>query len=274
MNALNRLQLAFAEDLWGSDLKHLQGLVPDGRLAASRLLQVYRNNFRTSLSEALEAVYPVMQRLVGPDFFCYLADRYLRNHPPVHGDLAQFGGRMAAFVEGFQPAASLPYLADIARLEWACHEVFHAPGNVPVDLDALSRMPADDLPGLRFRLGPACRLVASDFPVYHIWQSNQAEVDEPAAIDLDSGSETVLVVRPQWRVRLWALQPPAARLLTLLGQGQSLDEAVDQVLMLDRTFDLQPLLSRYLAAGVLVPLHDLTQSSLNTHPDPVLPAGA
>ncbi|MFC6672832.1 hypothetical protein [Marinobacterium aestuariivivens] len=114
---------------------------------------------------------------------------------------------MAAFVAGFQPAASLPYLADIARLEWACHEVFHAPGNAAVALDALSRMPADDLPGLRFHLGPACRLLASDFPVYRIWQANQAEVDEPATIDLDRGGETVLVLRPQWAVQLWALHP-------------------------------------------------------------------
>ncbi|NVK42563.1 MAG: putative DNA-binding domain-containing protein [Oceanospirillaceae bacterium] len=260
MNALNRLQRAFAEDLWGSDLKHLHGLIPDGRLPAARLLQVYRNNFRISLTEALEAVYPVMQRLVGADFFRYLADRYLRNHPPTHGDLAQFGDRMAVFVASFQPAASLPYLADIARLEWACHEVFHAPGNTPVGLDVLTRMPAADLPGLRFRLGPACHLVASDFPVHCIWQNNQAEVDEPEVVDLNRGGETVLVLRPCWTVQLWALQPAAGRLLTSLCRGEPLGEAVDQALMLDRTLDLQSLLSRYLAAGVLIPRCDSPHS--------------
>ncbi|GGO85749.1 DUF2063 domain-containing protein [Marinobacterium nitratireducens] len=274
MSALNRLQRAFAEDLWGSDLKHLQGLIPDGRLPAVRLLQVYRNNFRISLTEALEAVYPVMQRLVGEDFFRYLIDRYLRNHPPTCGDLTQFGDRMAAFVAGFQPAAGLPYLADIARLEWACHEVFHAPDDATVDLDALSQMPAEDLAGLRFHLGAACRLLMSDFPVYRIWQSNQAGGDEPTTIDLDRGGETVLVLRPQWTVQLWALQAPAGRLLASLCRGEPLGEAVDQALMLDGTFDLQSLLSRYLAGGVLIPQFDSIPSSIPRHLHPAVPEGA
>ncbi|MFC6672833.1 DNA-binding domain-containing protein [Marinobacterium aestuariivivens] len=107
MSALNRLQRAFAEDLWGSDLKHLQGLIPDGRLPAARLLQVYRNNFRISLTEALEAVYPVMQRLVGADFFatwstgtCATIPRLRRPHSVRRPD----GGLCCRFPASGQPA--------------------------------------------------------------------------------------------------------------------------------------------------------------------------
>ncbi|UTW11877.1 HvfC/BufC N-terminal domain-containing protein [Marinobacterium rhizophilum] len=254
MSALNRLQRAFAEDLWGTELRHLQGLVLDGRLPAARLLQIYRNNFSISLEEALAADYPVLKRLVGTEFFQFLADHYLRAHPSRCGDLLQFGDRMPAFIAGFKPAAGLAYLSDVARLEWACHEVVHAPDNETVDIQTLALMSSGKLAQLHFRLGPACRLVDSIFPIYHIWQCNQAEIEDPQAIHLNSGAETVLVIRPQLRVQLWSLQPGASLLLQQLAQGAPLGHAVEQVLAGDPTFDLQPLVSHYLAAGVLVPL--------------------
>ncbi len=274
MNALNRLQRAFAEDLWGGELRHLQGLILDGRLPAARLLQIYRNNFSISLEDALAADYPVLKRLVGTEFFQFLADRYLRAHPSRCGDLLQFGHRMPEFIVGFKPAAGLPYLSDVARLEWACHEVVHAPDNETIDIQTLAPLSPGELVQLRFRLGPACRLVDSIFPIYHIWQTNQAEVEDPATVRLDSGAETVLVLRPQLRVQLWSLQPCATLLLQQLAQGAPLGQAVDQVLATDQTFDLQPLLSHYLAVGVLVPLTETAGPSLNSNTDRPSPEGA
>lgn len=252
MSALNKLQQAFAEDLWGNDLQHLQGLILDGRLPAGRLLQVYRNNFRTSLTEALIAIYPVLEQLVGNPFFAFLADRYLRAHPSRSGNLHRFGAQMAEFISRFQPASTLPYLSDVARLEWAYHTVFHAPAADPFVPRMLQSVTPEQYPQLHFNLGPACRRVDSPYPILRIWQVNQPDYPHAPHVALDRGGESVLVVRPQLQVELRRLDLQEACFLQALDQGLNLGDAVDRVLRQAPTFDLQSVLAKHLSSGALV----------------------
>ena len=122
---LRELQQAFAAAVLDNQpavLAHVR----DGIFPAARHVQVYRNNTFANLTDALAACYPVVRRLVGAGFFDYAADAYIRHHPPASGNLHDFGAELADFIAAFPPAQSLAYLPEVARLEWAWQQSYHA----------------------------------------------------------------------------------------------------------------------------------------------------
>ena len=141
MPGLRELQLGFAaavlDDAGDGFARHIRA----AGLTGARRLQIYRNNVALNLTGALEAAYPVVRRLVGEEFFRYAAARYIARHPSRSGDLHEFGESFPAFLETFGPVAGLVYLPDVARLEWAIHQVFHAASHPPLDA---SPQPAPD----------------------------------------------------------------------------------------------------------------------------------
>src|SRR5512134_2655165 len=137
-------------------------MVPGARLA------IYRNNVVHNYCEALRAVFPVVERLVGEEFFGHAARRYALACPSRSGDIQAFGESFPEFLAALPGAAGLPYLRDTARLEWLVHEAFHAAEHPGVDLELLAGVPAERYPELRFALHPSCRLLASPYPVHRI----------------------------------------------------------------------------------------------------------
>lgn len=251
MPSLREVQQAFAAALLGDDLAVLAH-VRAGRFAPARHLSVYRNNVHTTLSEALGDIHPVVRRLVGDEFLRHAAEQYLRSHPPVSGNLHNFGDRFAAFLATFPPAANLVYLADVARLEWAWHEAFHAPEAPALSLDALARVPPADYPRLRFRLHPSARLVASPYPVLRIWQVNQPDHEGEPIVDLAEGGCRVLVIRRDDTVELEGLTEPESVLLASLAEGRTLEATTAAVVACAPDVDLSGLLRRYVASEVIV----------------------
>jgi hypothetical protein len=252
MKALHRLQKGFAADLWGDDAHRMQGLILDDQLSAERRFNVYRNNFQSSLIDALAATYPVVKQLVGSEFFGFMADRYIRANPSRSGNLHNLGYALADFLSGFRAVSELPYLADVARVEWACHAVFHASAAAPFEPTALDQANVTTYPQLRFNLGPACRMLSSPYPIFRIWKVNQDGYTGDQNVELDDGPESVLAVRPELDVELWQLDPAEAALLGSLASGKCLDEAVQASLKHSRDFNLQVVLAKYFASGVLV----------------------
>jgi len=182
-----------------------------GRIGSGERLAIYRRNLHANWRSALADTHPVVERLVGPAFFGEAARRYALAHPSASGDLHRFGAGFAAFLGAYEHAKDLPYLADVARLEWAWHECFHAAEAAALDVAALSGVPADRHGDIRFALHPALRLVDSAYPVLAIWEANQPERD--GTPDRLEGADSVLVHRPALDVRL-AL--PAAEDFALL----------------------------------------------------------
>lgn len=220
----------------------------------ARRLAVYRNNYREGLTDALQAVYPTVLRLVGNDFFRHAAHNYIAAHPPASGNLHDYGGEMAAFLASFAPAASLPYLADMARLEWAWHEVFHAaavPGADPAQaLRRLAQLPLPARAAAVFGWQPAARLVASPHPVFSIWRANLE--DDPPLVRLDAGGEQVLVAQ-RGDVLVERLDAAEHALLAALRDGQRLGDALAAALSADPAFDAPAAVARHLALGTLLP---------------------
>ncbi|MBI3574720.1 MAG: putative DNA-binding domain-containing protein [Gammaproteobacteria bacterium] len=249
--SLPELQRAFAAAVYTDD-EAIARHVHDGRFPAARLLQVYRNNVFTSLTSALQAVYPVVERLVGTGFFAYAADGYIRHHPPASGNLHDFGDSFAGFLAGFEPARALAYLPDVARLEWAWHRAFHAADGGPLALAALAAVLPGHYGELRFRLHPSAQLLASDYPILRIWQVNQPDHASDAIVDLAEGGVRLLVVRRGLDVAVESLGAGDDALLRAFAAGQNLEQAGAAALAVAPDYDLPAALQNHVARATLV----------------------
>jgi hypothetical protein len=230
----------------------LAALVRDGGgVAAERRLHVYRNNVFASLGAALHAVYPVTARLVGEPFFRQLTRAYIARHPSMSGDLQEFGALLPAFVRKQASLAALPYLADVAALEWAVHEVYHEADEQTLDAASLALVPADAQSRIRLHLQLASRFIASPFPVLAIWQANQADTDDAVApVALDDGGIRLLVARgSDFAVEFRILDVGEDCLLRTLAEGPPLASALAAALAADPAFDFAAKLARHVAIG-------------------------
>ncbi|MEQ9556305.1 MAG: DNA-binding domain-containing protein [Rhodospirillales bacterium] len=204
-------------------LTALERPAPDMLAGDPARFAVYRNNIAMGLREVLTASYPVTNALVGDEFFAETVRAFCASEPPTSPVLAEYGAGLPTFIEGFPPAGSLPYLADVARLEWAWQEAYHAADADPADITAVAR--AGDADGLRFVLHPSVRLVRSEYPVVSIWHAHQGDAQDFSAIQPEA--ERALIVRPRLAVAVHALGADAFEMITMLAEGMPLGRLLD-----------------------------------------------
>ena len=194
----------------------------DGR-PVERRFAVYRNNVAVALIGSLEARYPVVRRLVGDDFFRGMAGAYVAAEKPRSPTLIHYGDGFPDFVAGFPPAGAIPFLADVARLENAWVEAYHAAEADALGLDALAAIAPEAFETLRFRPHPAARLLGFAHPAASIWAASQGESEpRPPAI---WSAEAALVARPDAAVAVRVLPPGGFAFAAALFSGASLGAA-------------------------------------------------
>ena len=216
---------------------------PDGAPASKRF-DVYRNNVAVGLSDALEAAFPVVRKLVGDEFFRAMAGVYLRKHPPKTPLMMFYGDAMPQFLGRFTPAQSLTYLPDIARIELAMRHAYHAADTTPVAAEALSALTPDALMGVRLRIAPAVQTVSSDYPIHAIYRANM-DPDAPKPV---MRPEAVLVARAGFDPTLHLINPAAAACIDALKAGQTLGQTIAAA---DDSLDLGAVLGLLLAQGAV-----------------------
>ncbi|MDK3018070.1 HvfC/BufC N-terminal domain-containing protein [Pseudodonghicola flavimaris] len=237
----------FTQALLAPDLPVPEGLCDAAGHPAGRRFAVYRNNVAVSLTRALHEGFPVIARLLGPDNMDGLAGLFLRAHPPRSPVLMLYGATFPAFLEGLEQLAHLGYLGDVARLELALRQSYHAADAEPVDAAALAALPPDRLAASRLTLAPAVRLVRSPWPIHDIWRFNtEADAPQPRATAQD-----VLVVRPEYDPRPVLLPAGGAVFLAALRDGVPLAEADAAARRAAEAFALAPLLAELLSGGAI-----------------------
>ncbi len=249
MQSLADRQRGFAAALLDPALAVPPGLLGPDREPSPRRFAVYRNNVVVSLMEALGAAFPAVCRIVGEEFFRAMARAYVLAEPPVSPVLLEYGAGFADFIANFEHARSLPYLPDVARIERAWIEAYHAPEAAALEPDALAAIPAHLVPGIRLDLHPSLRIVRSRFPALTIWRMNVGD-GVPGPVDIESGGEEALVVRPAADVEVRFMPQGAADFIASLASGQSLAETAVAALGADASFDLAGNLAALIGAGV------------------------
>lgn len=230
-----------------------EGLVgPDG-LPSPRRFAVYRNNVVAGLIGALSDAFPVVQRIVGDEFFRAMTAFYVTREPPTSPILLTYGAGFADFLEVFPPAKSLPYLADVARIERAWVEAHHSADAAPMDVTPLLQMPPAALGALHFDLVPSVRLVQSDLPALTIWRSNRPG-ETPLAVDLSQGGEAALILRPASEVIVLSLPPGGPAFFDAILAGASVIQAAARGYAEASCFDFAANLSALMLSGAILGL--------------------
>lgn len=255
MLPLREVQEAFADAAYGGTTVRLaREIVPPGNAEAR--IAIYRSNVFSNFTEALRAVYPVVERLVGEEFFLHAAREYVRGHPSRSGDIHDYGEHFPDFLAEFRGASALAYLPDTARLEWTWHRLFHAAECPPLDLARLAAVPADRCDKLVFRLHPASALLASPYPVHRIWQVNQPEWNGDARVSLDEGGVRLLLFRTGYVIEIEPLRAGEFALLEGLALGLSVTKAYGCARASEPEIDMQACLARRALQGLIVDFDD------------------
>lgn len=231
-------------------------------------LNIYRNTFMVGVTKALRLAYPAVRRLVGGDFFDGAASLFIARCPPRAAYLDQYGADFPEFLSHFQPAATLAYLADVARLEWAVNRALHAADAVPLDLARLAALAPAEQARVAFVPHSSITLLRADYPADLIWRGVLSADDAAlGAIDLNSGPVHLLVERLAAGVQVSCLEQPAWRFAGALCEGRPLEAALAEAPESrgDR------LLAEHLAAGRFVGFRLVPAEAVWTEPAGVAP---
>lgn len=236
-------QRDFARALLDSEAPVPLGIQAWNNSDPSRRFAVYRNNVVVSLVDALAETFPVVQELVGIEFFRAAAALFARQLPPSSPILALYGRDFASFIETFEPAWSVPYLADVARLEFTRVAAYHVADATPLtalDQELVGASGAT-LSALRFNFHPSARLVRSKFAVASLWAAHNG-TGLLESIDIDTPEDT-LVCRVDLEVELVRLAPGGGEFVEALMSGHPLGAAAEYALESHNDFNLSLALS-------------------------------
>lgn len=245
---LAAMQAAFTAAMAGQGDDAVAAVLADRKgPRASTRLDIYRNNIASALVRALEGLYPALVRLMGPEFFAQLARDYARVHPPTHGRLLEYGFELPEFVASYEAAGGYPWFADVGRLELAWHRAYLAAEAEPLRGSDLAGVPPERMADLVLVPHPSCQRLASRYPVTRIWRVALEEEEPETPVEIEGGTEWLLVVRPGAEVEVRTLEKAGFTFLGALADGRSLGAAYESAHAVDPEFDLQAHLAGLLA---------------------------
>jgi hypothetical protein len=215
---------------------------------------VYRNTALKGCIDALQASYPTVCQLVGEDWFRAAAAVHARAQPPLHGLLMDYGAGFADFLAGFAPAAELPYLPAVARLDRYWTECHLAADATPVDRQWLAQQAPETWPLVPLRPHPAARWAWCDaHPAYALWQRHRDSAALPTDWDsLNWVGDGALLTRPFAEVTWRPLSRAGVAFMDACGQGRPLEAAATCALTVDPATDFAALMGTLLDAGALI----------------------
>jgi hypothetical protein len=219
---------------------------PHGK-AADKRFNVYRNNVTVSLINALADVFPATMRITGETFFRAMARFHIRETPPTSPLLFEYGRDFPDFIERYEYAQSMPWLADVARIERAWLDVYHAADAAALPPEDLAAVPAERLGNLVFEAHPATRIVRSAYPAVTIFSANRAS--DPVGRIETTAPESALITRPALDVEVRRLAPGVDRFLDGLMAGGPLGNAAASASETHAEFDLAAAIRTMLEAG-------------------------
>ena len=251
MTRLLALQADFA-----TALRDRSRVVEAGRWLAGdapgseRRMAIYRANMVAAADKALSSAYPVIRQAVGKEFFHGLAREYQRATPSTSGDLTGFGSTFSDFLASFEHTLSMPWLPDLARLEWAAHQAYGAADAPDWDAAALAAVAPGQQAAIRLRWSPGLAVIESAYPIARIWAIHQGGYAGEFSVDW-ARAETALVARDGFAVTVAEGAAGDAAFLAASLAGAPLGDATAAALAHHPDFNLGALLGRALAARLI-----------------------
>lgn len=244
--SLQNLQVEFIESMLADVNTHYHVREPER-------LCIYANNTLSALKNALIAVYPLIQALVGTDFFQQLITQYIHKYPSRSSDLHQYGAYFCDFIAEYEPCYDLIYLPEVARFEWACHAIYFAAEHAPLSVTALENISPDHYASLHFTLHPACQLHKFHYPILQIVDLCKGIHSD--TVDIDAGGTNLLIYRKHNELMLMPLSESEYAFLTALECGKEVGLALSESLTIEPEFKLEQKLVKWISDKVIVDFH-------------------
>ena len=221
----------------------------------SRGLQVYQANRAVQAERTLASTFPVICQLTGLETFDPMARHYWQQHPPHRGEMGQWGEHLPEFLAAADQLAGEPFLADVARIEWALHRAASARDPV-LDTASFALLcgQADNARPVCLALSPGTVTLASAYPVASIVNAHLAgepTLDEAAALLSQGQGEHALVWRQGFKAKVRRISAAEYGLINALAKGLALDAALDQVVSSDPDFDFNAWLAQAVQTGLV-----------------------
>ncbi len=251
---LREFQSAFSRALLSDQSSDIANFIRATKADDTEIrFDVYRNNVRTSLVEVMRSAFPAVNYFAGRDNFAYAASRFLVVDPPRIPYLSGYGAQFPKFLRDFAPARAMPWLSDLARLEWACQESLFAADAEALRIEHISQL-GDYGHSVQLKPHPSLRVISSSYPVLSLWErARSGENKSEGQADYDKLGETVLLIRPQDDVEFHLLSPGEAALVTAILGGEDLAEALEATSRAQPAQDLGYILAVLVARGCFMP---------------------
>lgn len=245
---LEELQKQFAAQIYNTKSTEIESQINPSAIATDIRMEVYRNNVFGNFSSVLGMVYPVIQKLVGDDFFDNLCIQYRNKHPSPSGNLDDYGQQFAKMIGTLKDQHKLAYLKDVANLEWKFHRAYFSRNVADFPIAKFQKLKEEELSEVKFKLHPSCTLIASKFPIMSIWKS----VDSQNKLDLNKlPKEFVLVERSRFDTHIQNLGEHEFLFLKHIKKGLNLYQIYEEISPKFDDFDIGSLMNKFISNGVI-----------------------
>ncbi|WP_440873689.1 HvfC/BufC family peptide modification chaperone [Thalassotalea sp. PLHSN55] len=230
----------------------LDKLIRSRQLPINALLNIYQHSTLGNLTQVLALTFPVVEKLVGEAFFQAMAREYIKIYRPNTANIDNYGDNFSMFIADFSPAKALPYLADVAKLEWLYHQSSLCAAITPMKTSLLTEVSDKAALTMIFHLASSVQLLHSAYPLLSIWHANQASSNQGEIIEIDNDQQHYLAVFKRARaVEIVRLSGAEYKLLSGMHQKMPLEQLIDMMLGVDRDINLDALMNRFMGSGVI-----------------------
>ncbi|MCJ8294037.1 MAG: DNA-binding domain-containing protein [Colwellia sp.] len=260
MTKLVELQANFIKDCLSGPINtdniSLAKDIDTSSISAQGLIAIYQNSAIANITSSLSLSYPVVEKLVGKDFFAQVSRQYIFNHWPTTGNMDDYGENFPQFLAELQQAKHLAYLKDVAELEWLFHQSSLAKDSSDFDWAKLAKVAPTDALQLKFLLAPAVALIESTHPIDKIWQMNQdngsQDLELGLELDIDGDSNVfILLFRQGLKTDMMTITASEFALLQSFSNDQLFARAIENATAVDTSISIDNALKKYIQLGVL-----------------------
>ena len=232
-------------DVVANPPEDIQGIFQTDDIPLSERLKVYRNNIIGSLTDVMLASFPTIEALVGKEFMEAMSRSFILENPPSTGCLNSFGPGFAEFIENFEPAKSLSYLPDVARLEIALNDAYYARDDKALSAEELAEIAPEDLANVQLLFRDNVQLLHSIYPISDIRDFALSE-SQDGELDIDKGPAYLMIYRPKLDTEIIILDEAEYFMLLNLKQSNPLGAALEAVMKQHVDFDFQSFLQKHI----------------------------
>lgn len=247
---LKEIQEEFAKHIYDKTQNKVFDVIDESDIDKNERLEIYRNNVLGNFDTALELTYEVIKKLVGDQYFESLSKKYHQKYRSKSGNLDDYGNYFHRLISSLKKEHQLPYLSDIAKLEWRYHLAYFAANTTPLDTKKLQQVPEENFSELIFKLHPSCHLFSSQYPVFTIWNNVRKNFKKEINIKNKKG-ELILIERSHLKTNIHNLSEIEYMFLQNIKKKSTLYKIYETLGKVDPQIAIGLLVNKFVSNGVL-----------------------